>query len=153
VNDLFSDVGVFHHKFDLDRFGQTISTGERTETGFPRSALIEPNLLSQTDFMFRLDFMREEICEFADAHEAGDLPKMADALVDLVYVALGTAHLMHLPFDDVWREVQRANMAKERATDADDPRSVRKNALDVVKPEGWKPPDVEGVLRRWGWQP
>jgi len=49
-------------------------------------------------------------------------------------------------------EVQRANLAKERAAGATDRRSKRGSGLDVVKPEGWRPPDVAGVLRRHGWQ-
>jgi hypothetical protein len=74
------------------------------------------------------------------------LEDAADALADLVYVALGTAHLMGLPFNAVWDEVQRANMMKERATGADDPRSKRGHGFDVVKPEGFRPPNHTGII-------
>ena len=38
-----------------------------------------------------------------------------DALIDLTYVAMGTAYMMGLPWQDLWDEVQRANMSKVRA--------------------------------------
>lgn len=146
----FVDVGRFHEKFDLVHFGDC--------DGSP--APLDPDALA-----YRLGFLIEELEEFARSQGADvvagllaearahcsewpDAPAStfgladgADALVDLVYVALGTAHLMRLPFDACWAEVQRANMMKERATGADDQRSKRRHALDVVKPAGWKAPD------------
>lgn len=52
-----------------------------------------------------------------------------------------------LPWHDLFDEVQRANITKERATGTDDPRSKRGSAWDIVKPEGWTPPDIPGVFR------
>lgn len=127
----FKDVGDFHKKFGLPGVHEDL----------------KPHLLTDDDFTFRYSFMQEELTEMHLAHEEGDLAKFADAIADLVYVALGTAQMAHIPFDRVWAEVQRANMTKERATGADDSRSSRKNSLDVVKPAGWTPPDIEGALR------
>lgn len=144
----FEDVGAFHQKFGLPINGDT-----------------QPQQLSSDLLAFRGKFMLEELAEFFVAcgrpevgrtlktvgmaltdlvHEPQfnhSLEDAADALADLVYVALGTAHFMGLPFDAVWAEVQRANMAKERAKGGDDPRSKRRHASDVVKPEGWTPPN------------
>lgn len=119
----FTDVGEFHEKFDLPVAGKTM-----------------PALLAYDIFMFRLKFLQEELNEFLLAHLENDLEKCGDALADLVYVALGTAHMMGLPFEEIWNEVQRANMLKERAKGANDNRSKRSHQLDVVKPEGWTPP-------------
>jgi predicted HAD superfamily Cof-like phosphohydrolase len=132
---LFEDVGDFHEKFGLPCYRQG------TMPHFPPVDVIQ----------FRFRFMEEELTEFAEACTEDNLAKAADALVDLVYVALGTAHLMGVPFDQCWAEVQRANMTKVRASGADDPLSKRKHSLDVVKPQGWTPPDIEGVLRQEGW--
>jgi predicted HAD superfamily Cof-like phosphohydrolase len=150
VTSYFDDVGAFHEKF-----------------GLPASRdPVPPHPLDPDVFLYRFKFMLEELAEFAQARgaeawsgrikelmatlvveevdpEGGDagLADGADALADLVYVALGTAHMMRLPFDQVWAEVQRANMAKERASSARDKRSKRGHALDVVKPDGWRGPD------------
>jgi dCMP deaminase len=128
---LFDDVGDFHRKFGLPYSG---------DGGGP------PALLDKETGAFRWKFLVEEMREYGDAVRAGDLAGAADALADLIYVALGTAHMMRLPFDDIWDEVQRANMSKERATGADDPRSARGSALDVVKPAGFRPPDHARAL-------
>lgn len=127
----FDDVGNFHRKFGLPRFGD-----------------VEPPQLLEPDVqVFRQRFMDEELEEFYIACEMRDLPKAADALVDLVYVALGTAHMLRIPFDECWDAVQRANMAKERAKSADDERSTRKHRFDVVKPEGWESPNIASIIR------
>lgn len=135
-SNLFEDVRQFHAKFGL--------------TTYQWHAGQKPQMLDGPTSDFRIKFMQEELNEFGDALVEGDMAKAADALADLVYVALGTAHMMRVPFDAIWAEVQRANMAKVRATGADDPLSIRKNSLDVVKPPGWQPPDVAKVLREAG---
>jgi hypothetical protein len=133
----FTDVGVFHHKFGL----HSVSHEGAGPTGF----------FDDDDGMaYRLRFLREELDEITKAWGDDDLAGAADGLVDLVYVAMGTAHLLGLPWQQLWDEVQRANLAKERATSAEDERSTRGHSLDVVKPEGWTPPDVTGVLERFG---
>lgn len=42
-------------------------------------------------------------------------------------------------FDEAWDRVHAANMAKERATSAD--QSKHGSAQDIIKPEGWTAPD------------
>lgn len=121
----YHDVRAFHDKFGV-------------------SMAKVASLLGQEAYAFRLKFMREELQEFQDDHDAGDLHGAADALVDLVYVAVGTALIMGLPWDKLWQEVQRKNMEKVRATRAD--QSKRASKFDVVKPAGWTPPDHTTAL-------
>jgi len=94
----------------------------------------------------RTEHMLEEISEFIDATHKGDNAKMLDALVDLVYVALGTAILHRFPFYAAWDAVHKANMLKVRATRKG--QSKRGTTFDVVKPDGWKAPDIEKLLHR-----
>lgn len=108
-----------------------------------------PSFLGEQAFEFRLRFLQEELDEFARDHAAGDMHGAADALVDLAYVLHGTALMMGLPWASLWAEVQRANMAKVRATHASE--SKRGSALDVVKPEGWKAPDHTAALGVGPW--
>lgn len=139
--DLYKDVGNFHAKFGLVNF----SADRKVDN-------IAPTQLPTDVHEFRSKFMQEELDEYHEAFIEGDLPKMVDALCDLVYVALGTAHMHCVDFDAHWAEVQRANMAKARSTPARegfvDPRSKRGHSLDVVKPDGWKPPDHAPILAR-----
>lgn len=105
---------------------------------------------------FRSKFLKEELTEYEDAiarmrvmdvsHE--DLAHAFDGLIDLVYVALGTAYLHGFNFEEGWRRVHEANMKKVLAKNADE--SKRGYKFDVVKPEGWTPPilmDLVGAKR------
>ena len=140
MSRLFDDVGAFHRKFGLP-------VGRHQDKGFTVRGVDDRfRGLDDETYVFRLKFMQEELDEFQQAYVRKDWAGVADALADLVYVALGTAHMAGIPFDDVWAEVQRANMSKERAA-PDGSNSKRGSGLDVVKPRGWRPPDVEGVLR------
>ncbi len=91
--------------------------------------------------------MEEELEEFEIGKGADDHAQMFDALLDLVYVAMGTAHLLGYPWQAGWEAVQAANMAKVRAA-ADGSDSKRGSSYDVVKPLGWLPPDILAILER-----
>lgn len=129
----FRDVGLFHERFGLDHALHEV----------------KPRLISQELVEFRLKFLQEELNELQEGYDTSDLAKIADSLVDLVYVALGTAHLHGLPWEELWAEVQRANMTKQRAERAD--QSARNSTFDVIKPPGWRPPMIHETLLRNGW--
>ena len=114
----------FHKKFDLEYTG-----GSRQ---------LPPEL------EFRIKFLQEELDEYTEAIAQGDLEKQFDALIDLVYVAIGNAYLQGFPFNRGFSLVQIANMAKVRATRSED--SKRGSSHDVIKPEGWTAPDLKPLL-------
>jgi predicted HAD superfamily Cof-like phosphohydrolase len=132
----FEDVGDFHRKFDL-------RASDRHCTG-PMPITDEYFKLLE----FRVRFMQEELDEFIVAATSTNHAEMFDALIDLVYVAMGTAHLFGYPWQEGWDEVQRANMEKMRATKVD--QSARGGTWDVVKPLDWKAPNIADVLVRAG---
>ena len=92
----------------------------------------------------RQSLIEEEVRELADAAGAGDLVAVADALADIVYVAYGTAHVYGIDLDAVLDEVHASNMTKLGA----DGRPVRRADGKVLKGPGYRPPDIEAVLRR-----
>jgi predicted HAD superfamily Cof-like phosphohydrolase len=154
----FHDVGMFHHKFGL----------ENTTNSHPGPREVPEDLMR-----FRIKFIFEELQELlegmgfdfhmtlydaamgmADVLMVDDQPisdeaKQFDALIDLVYVIYGLAHLKGYPWEEGWNRVQAANMKKVRAERAD--QSERGGTWDVVKPEGWTPPDIDGLLKEYGW--
>lgn len=85
----------------------------------------------------RHEFLKEEMRELAEAIEARDGHGVADALVDICVVAIGTMDLFDLPSNEYWDEVHDANMAKERGV-----KPGRKSVMgmDLRKPEGWVAP-------------
>jgi predicted HAD superfamily Cof-like phosphohydrolase len=203
----FENIIAFHEKFGILR---------------PIGAI----LLDPITAEFRYKFLIEELMELRKATEDNSVEDFIDALIDLAYVAMGTAYmhgdnwdisscLIHrlnvvgrefqqLPTNPIaippeeevqkvynhimdqcgnyarynhegnmllaivmlhsiydcaraaaifagfnwdlhWEEVHSKNMAKERASQ-DDPRSKRKNSLDIVKPEGWTGPDHTTII-------
>jgi len=153
-----NDVIEFHEKFNIRRGDSKEVTKKLTdkEIRFRVGFLLEE--LTETMEAFGLqkgENNKKELMEFIarveiEDHNYDEL-EVIDGLLDLIYVALGTLDLMHLSEDhirDHWAEIQRANMTKERAKGDDDPKSKRKNSLDIVKPDGWKGPDHKGVMEK-----
>ena len=124
---MYQDIKKFHEKFGLTYEGP-------------------PRLLDHDMAQFRIKFLREELEEYIKADMEEDLEGQFDALIDLVYVALGTAYLQGLPFKAGWDEVQGCNMAKVKAGPNGEG-SKRGSPHDVVKPEGWVGPDLKPALQ------
>ena len=126
----FKDVGEFHGKF-----------------GLPVAGSVPIRFLAPGEAAYRQNFIREELNEYAQAHLRKDMVALADALVDLAYVVLGTAHYHGLPWEELFAAVQGANMRKERGEG-----HRRGPCESIVKPPGWSPPDLLPILRRHGWK-
>ena len=123
VYDEIQDIRDFNTKFQLAQYK-------------------EPGHLRKWRLEERVDFMKEELQEFIDATKTQDLAGQADALIDLVYVAKGTAIMLGLPWEELWVDVQRANMAKElREVHLGD-----SHKLGVFKPLGWQGPKTKSIL-------
>lgn len=123
--NLFEKVKDFHWKFGLTYHG-------------------DPRQLPDDTALFRIGCLKEEIEEYEDAVAQGDLAGQLDALVDLVYFALGTADLHGFDFNEAFKRVHAANMLKIRASRAAD--SKRGSEFDVVKPENWHAPDLADLV-------
>jgi len=118
--------------------------------GLSSSLVQGPILITDEAAVFRLNAMLEELQELEEGYKEKDLPKIADSLVDLVVFALGTATLHNLPWEDLFAEVMRANTNKiPQFTDKKKRNGI--GSIDLIKPEDWRPPDIEGVLKKWGW--
>lgn len=111
---------------------------------FRLASASKPKVLTRGLYEFRTALMQEELDEYHDAYKKKDLEGQLDALVDLVYVVLGTAYIQGLDFNEAFRRVHEANMKKKRVENIED--SKRKSSFDVVKPEGWEPPDLGDLV-------
>ena len=87
-----------------------------------------------------LKALHEEIDEFRDSYEAQDLIGQVDAILDLVYFAVGRLQQMGLSRSQVlacFEAVHAANMTKKRGVQA-----KRGNLeADAVKPSDWISPE------------
>jgi predicted HAD superfamily Cof-like phosphohydrolase len=79
-----------------------------------------PNIPSEDEYMFVYNFVLEELNEYKEACEKGDIVGVLDALCDITYVSLGNGALLHglkdhLP--EAYAEVQASNMSKSCKTE------------------------------------
>ncbi len=82
----------------------------------------------------------EEVTEFDEATTVED---QVDALVDLIYVAMGRLNEMGVDGRAHFDEVHDANMHRVRGQKSTRPNSM---GYDAIKPEGWVGPDHTRVL-------
>jgi predicted HAD superfamily Cof-like phosphohydrolase len=134
-------------KISAKLFGSEINDIIELNKKFGMMISDEPVYLTKRLLTERADFMQEELDEFKKAIATMDIAELADALIDIVYVAKGTAIKAGLPWEDLWNDVHKCNMAKVRGT------TKRGNAVDLMKPHGWKPPATYEILLRNGHAP
>lgn len=105
-----------------------------------------PVHLTKRKLRERLECMQEELQEFEEGLVRQDMEEMADALVDLVYFAKGTAMMMGLPWEELWDDVHAANMEKVPGV------GKRGHQVDCIKPLGWIPPQTRAILLDHGYR-
>ena len=79
----------------------------------------EPTIGTPNDWKFVYDFILEELEEYKEACEKGDIVGVLDALCDITYVSLGNGTLLHGLKGKIWKayqEVQASNMSKSCET-------------------------------------
>lgn len=141
MSNYFDDVALFHVSFQLPVSVESVPPSHPLTRA--------PGIPTSQEVDFRTAFLFEEISEFVRGYGERDLSKMSDALVDIVWVALGTAHYLGIPFDALWKEVRRANMEKRPWQEGDQIKPRNTMGLEVTKPEGWKPPNIAGVIKNF----
>lgn len=95
----------------------------------------------QRERQFRIIAMQEELDEYEESESRVD---DLDAMVDLVVFALGTVYRQGMidVFEEAFTRVMDANLAKELGAN----QKRGGFALDLVKPEGWKPANLEDLV-------
>ena len=80
----------------------------------------EPTIPEKWQWQFVYDFILEELEEYKEACENGDIVEVLDALCDIAYVSLGNGVMLHGLKDKIWpayQEVQASNMSKACKTE------------------------------------
>ena len=93
-------------------FVSEVETFNRT---FGKPNNYEPTIPEKKEWQFVYDFVLEELEEYRQACENGDIVEVLDALCDIAYVSLGNGTMLHGLKDKIWpayQEVQGSNMSK-----------------------------------------
>lgn len=117
----------------------------------------EPTVIDDVEKWQRFDYLNEEFSEmkralvklkkateYHDQSAVEDaMAELFDAFIDMSYIGIGTCHAYGFPVDEGWRRVHEANMAKVNPETGKIDRDENNKG---IKPEGWQPPDIRGLL-------
>lgn len=97
----------------------------------------------------RVRLLREEVIEYLDGEDHDDPIEIADGLADIIVIAWGTllTYFGEEAATAIAREVWTTNLSKVDGTFGE---TVRRGDGKLLKPPGWKAPDIAGALVQHG---
>jgi NTP pyrophosphatase (non-canonical NTP hydrolase) len=123
-SNLFADVAEF----------------QRCVLGNQQPPVVQP--LDKTNgYEVTITGLEEELTELRDAVLNNDIAGQADALIDLIYFALGGLFRMGIPFQACWERVHSKNMTKVIGVKAS-----RNCPNDAIGGPDWTPPNHDVLL-------
>jgi len=87
----------------------------------------------------RYELIREELQELYDAFGKKDMPEVADALTDLLYVVYGAGHSFGIDLDACFDHVHASNMSKL----GEDGKPIYRGDGKVLKGPNYWAPDMK----------
>lgn len=109
---------------EVEIFNSTFNKPNNYETTIPE----------KKEWQFVYDFVLEELEEYRQACENGDIVEVLDAICDLAYVAVGNSTMLHGLKDKIWpayQEVQASNMSKTCATEEEAVATVAQRSKEL----------------------
>ena len=99
---------------------------------------------SEANYNMYLSLIKEEYEELQEAVEANDTVEQLDALVDILVVTMGAIRAAGWDGEGAWKEVMDTNFAK---IDPDTGKVRKREDGKVLKPEGWKAPELAKFIK------
>ena len=115
----------------VDSYVPFVSEVEVFNETFKKTNNYEPTIPSEKEWRFVYDFILEELQEYKEACERGDIVEVLDALCDIAYVSLGNGTMLHGLKDKIWpayQEVQASNLSKACETEKEAVQTVRQRS-------------------------
>lgn len=94
-----------------------------------------PNNRAEWEFVY--NFVLEELEEYKQACESGDIVEVLDALCDIAYVSLGNGTMLHGLKHKIWpayMEVQASNLSKACRTEEEAEKTVQVRSEEQGEP-------------------
>jgi len=104
-----------------------------------------PQLIETKRWELQRDMLIEEVEEYDEACRDKDLVKIADALGDIIYVALGAVaeHGIQGCIEEILDEIQRSNMSKVQPNGT----VLKAKNGKVMKPSNYFKPDIARIIK------
>jgi predicted HAD superfamily Cof-like phosphohydrolase len=100
---------------------------------------------NQDQFDLYVNLIKEEVSELQVAIDNNDLVEQLDALIDIMVVTVGAVQSLGVDAEGAWKEVMSTNFAK---IDSLTGRVRKREDGKVLKPLGWKPPELSKYINR-----
>ena len=108
-------------------------------TGKPNN--YKPVIPEEKEWKFVYDFILEELEEYKEACETGNIVEILDALCDIAYVSLGNGTMLHGLKNKIWpayQEVQASNLSKVCKTIEEAELTVEKRSKEQGEECHWE---------------
>ena len=108
-----------------------VSEVEKFNNTFGKINNYEPTIPDEKEWRFVYDFILEELQEYKEACERGDIVEVLDALCDIAYVSIGNGTMLHGLKSKIWpayQEVQASNLSKACSSKEEAMETVRVRA-------------------------
>jgi predicted HAD superfamily Cof-like phosphohydrolase len=126
---------------ELDKHQKTLEVNlvpfvdevEEFNATFGKPNNYEPTIPERKEWEFVYNFILEELEEYRQACENGDIVEVLDALCDITYVSLGNGVMLHGLKNKIWPaylEVQASNMSKACTTEEEAKETVEIRSKD-----------------------
>ncbi len=127
-----------------DMIGKQIKQLKEFHTAFNLPQRDIPTIIPPEEFKLRHKILMEEVGELSDAYFVGDIIEVADAIMDCLYILIGTALQFGIAdkLESCFDEVHRSNMSKL----GNDGYPIMREDGKVMKSENYTQPDLKRVL-------
>jgi hypothetical protein len=128
---------VYYMVYDKSQEVPFVDEVEKFNATFGKPNNYKPNIPSRNEWEFVYNFVLEELEEYKEACESGDIVGVLDALCDITYVSLGNGVMLHglrrkiLP---AYTEVQASNMSKSCLTEEEARQTVELRSKEQGEP-------------------
>ena len=100
---------------------------------------------NQDQFDLYLKLIKEEVEELQIAVDNNDCVEQLDALIDIMVVTVGAVQSLGADGEGAWKEVMSTNLAK---IDSLTGRVRKREDGKVLKPVGWRPPELSKYINK-----
>ena len=124
---------------------------EQFNATFGKPNNYEPTIPEKKEWQFVYDFVLEELEEYRQACENGDIVEVLDALCDIAYVSLGNGTMLHGLKDKIWpayQEVQASNMSKACTTEEEAMETIAVRSKEQNEDCHWEKVDDMYIVYR-----
>jgi predicted HAD superfamily Cof-like phosphohydrolase len=116
----------------------------RDQEKFMRACDQSVDRFDEKQYSMYVNLINEEHQELLEATLTDDRVEQLDALIDILVVTIGAIHSMGADGEGAWKEVMRTNFDK---IDKDTGKVRKREDGKVLKPLGWKPPELAQFVK------